>query len=87
MVEAAATRDELDRFASGLEDLNYADQIRQTGDAIYRGDFPTQDMNFAYPVKGLDSQKIIQEASRVYIDKKLLAFRIQWGLTEHIRNQ
>ncbi len=31
MVEAAATRDELDRFASGLEDLNYADQIRQTG--------------------------------------------------------
>ena len=87
MVEAAATRDELDRFASGLEDLNYADQIRQTGDAIYRGDFPTQDMNFAYPVKGIDSQKIIQEASHVYIDKKLFAFRIQWGLTEHIRNQ
>ncbi|MFX3720968.1 hypothetical protein ACJBPZ_11390, partial [Streptococcus suis] len=25
--------------------------------------------------------------SRVYIDKKLLAFRIQLGLTEHIRNQ
>lgn len=83
---AEATKKEIDQFANGLEDQNYAKQIKNASQAIYDGYYPPKGMDFTYPVKLKNSEQVIQEANKISIDRILLDFRNQWGITDVIKS-
>ena len=52
--------------------------------AIITGYFPPDGYNFKYPIKLSDSEHIIREANNVSLDRLLLDFRVEWGITDII---
>lgn len=82
--EAENTKAKIDQFANGLEDRNYANKIKNAAIAIIEGHYPTKDSNFKYPAKLENSEKVIQEANNISVDRILLDFRVKWGITEII---
>ncbi|MDH2999547.1 DEAD/DEAH box helicase [Chelonobacter oris] len=85
MEAAAQTREEINRFANGLEDRTYADEIMSAATAIYNGSYPTGDESITYPVKDLkSSEHIIRAAHNVSLDRTFLDFRVKWGITDII---
>lgn len=82
--QAEETRKNIEKFADTLEDRSFARAITNAADAIFNGHFPTDDMNIKYPVKPGGATKIIEDANKVNIDKKLLDFRIKWGIVDLI---
>ncbi|MFT9219901.1 type I restriction endonuclease subunit R, EcoR124 family [Lentilactobacillus hilgardii] len=82
--EAENTKVKIDQFANGLDDRSRAKKINNAADVIIDGHFPTADSDFIYPVKLKNSDKIIQDANNVSLDRTFLDFRVQWGITEII---
>lgn len=81
---ANETKEKIRQFANGLEDRFYAVQIMNAASAIISGLYPT-DPYFKYPVKLKDgSEKIIQEANNVSLDRRFQDFRIKWGIIDII---
>lgn len=82
--EAHKTKEKIIQFANGLDDRGYAEKIKNAATAIMTGLYPT-DPNFQYPAR-LDSgsDKIIQEANKVSLDRLFQEFRIKWGLIDVI---
>lgn len=79
-----ATEAKLYQFANGLEDRNYAGKIVNATKAIITGLYPT-DPNFKYPARlESGSEKIIQEANAVSLERLLQEFRIKWGIIDII---
>lgn len=78
------TQQQIHQFASGLDDRGYATKITNAAKAIVKGYFPPEGMDFPYPAKLTDSEPIIQAANNVSIDRHLLDFRVQWGITDII---
>ena len=72
------------QFANGLEDRNYAGKIVNATKAIITGLYPT-DPDFKYPARlESGSEKIIQEANAVSLERLLQEFRIKWGIIDII---
>lgn len=84
MKEAEETQEKITQFANGLEDRGYATQIINAVYAILKGDYPSADSNFTYPVKLDNSEAVIQAANYVTLDRKFLDFRVKWGITDVI---
>lgn len=79
-----ATEAKLYQFANGLEDRNYAGKIVNATKAIITGLYPT-DPDFKYPARlESGSEKIIQEANAVSLERLLQEFRIKWGIIDII---
>lgn len=79
-----ATEAKLYQFANGLEDRNYAGQIVNATKAIITGLYPS-DPDFKYPAYlESGSEKIIQEANAVSLERLLQEFRIKWGIIDII---
>ena len=83
MEAAAQTREDINRFASGLEDRGHAKEITNAATAIYNGSYQAEH----YPVENLtESDSIIQAANKIILDHILIDFRVKWGITDAINN-
>lgn len=83
MEAAAHTREDINRFASGLEDRGHAKEITNAVTAIYNGSYQAEH----YPVENLtESDSIIQAANKIILDHILIDFRVKWGITDAINN-
>ena len=83
MEAAAHTREDINRFASGLEDRGHAKEITNAATAIYNGSYQAEH----YPVENLtESNSIIQAANNVILDHILIDFRVKWGITDIINS-
>jgi len=80
--DAEKTRKNIEKFTDTLSDRKYAKEINNAADAILKGEYPTPEMNFKYPAKPDGSMNVIKEANKVNVDKKLLDFRIRWGIVD-----
>ena len=77
---------EIEKFANGLDDANYAKKIKAAALAIIEGHYPPKGSNFKYPAKLDSSDKIIQGANAVSLDRLFLDFRNDWGITDILTN-
>ena len=83
MEAAAHTREDINRFASGLEDRGHAKEITNAATAIYNGSYQAEH----YPVENLtESDSIIQASNKIILDHILIDFRVKWGITDAINN-
>ena len=82
--EAEVTKEKIRQFANGLDDRSYATKILNASEAIVNGHFPPKDADIKYPVKLHNTEEIIQAANNISIDRMLLDFRIEWGITDII---
>ena len=82
--EAQETQEKINQFANGLNDRNYATKIKNAATAIIKGQFPPAGSDFKYPVKLTNSERIIQAANNVSLDRMFLDFRVKWGITDII---
>ena len=83
MEAAAHTREDINRFASGLEDRGHAKEITNAATAIYNGSYQAEH----YPVENLtESDSIIQAANKIILDHIPIDFRVKWGITDAINN-
>ena len=80
--EAEETQAKIKQFANGLDDRSYAKKILNAAMAILSGHFPPEDMDFKYPVKLDNSERIIQTANNISLDRLFLDFRNKWGITD-----
>ncbi|MBM6762767.1 type I restriction endonuclease subunit R [Ligilactobacillus agilis] len=80
--EAEETQAKIKQFANGLDDRSYAKKILNAAMAIISGHFPPEDMDFKYPVKLDNSERIIQTANNISLDRLFLDFRNKWGITD-----
>ena len=83
------TRGKIEQFAKGLDDRGYAGRILEAVGAIVRGDYPPAGSDVTYPVKLAsqgEGEKIILAASNASIDRTLLSFRNEWGITDVIKS-
>lgn len=83
--EAKKTHKKINEFANGLDDRNYANRILNAANAIAKGHFPISDSNFKYPARLKESDSIIQQANDVSLERRLLDFRVKWGITDIIK--
>jgi type I restriction enzyme R subunit len=84
--QAQRTQSEIRQFANGLEDRAYAAKVINAVAAIMRGDYPTDATDLKYPYRLKDSMRVIEEANDVSLEKMLLDFRYQWGITEVVKS-
>lgn len=82
--EAQETKEKINQFANGLDDRDYAEKIINAAIAIIKGYFPPAGSTMKFPVKLDNSEQIIQAANNVSIDRMLLDFRVDWGITDII---
>lgn len=80
--EAEETQAKIKQFANGLDDRSYAKKILNAAMAILSGHFPPEDMDFKYPAKLDNSERIIQTANNISLDRLFLDFRNKWGITD-----
>lgn len=76
------TENQIYKFANGLEDRAYAKEIISATKVIKSKEFPPADYQLKYPYQLTDSDKIIKDAKKININRKLLEFRNQWGITD-----
>jgi len=84
--QAQSTRSEIERFALGLEDQQYADKINRAADAILTGVYP-DNPDFKYPARLSGSEQLIQEASTKSIVREIRLFRVKWGIMDAVNNE
>ncbi|MGV0168936.1 type I restriction endonuclease subunit R [Furfurilactobacillus sp. WILCCON 0119] len=84
LAEARDTQGKINQFANGLDDRSYATKIINAADMIITGQFPPVEMNFPYPARLENSEAVIRDANNVSLDRTLLDFRINWGITDFI---
>ena len=82
--EAKKTKDKIDQFANGLDDINYANKIKNAANAIIKGYYPPKGGIVKYPMKLQSSDVIIEQANNVSLDRTFLDFRVKWGITDII---
>lgn len=82
--EAKKTHERINQFANGLDDRNYAQQIKNAAVAIVQKHFPPEGVTFTYPARLKNSESIIQEANNVSLNRLFLDFRVKWGITDII---
>ena len=96
--EAQATSAEINKFADGLEDRDYARDIYRTTEAIMNREFPPAGSDLKYPYKLYNSEDVVKESNAISLQKLLqdaeytsmqkvyLAFRIKWSMTDIATN-
>lgn len=84
MEEAEETKELIHQFANSLEDRVYAKQVKNAAEMIYKKEYPPKEMVIEYPIRPKDSEKVIQAANDLSIDRRFLDFRLNWGITDLI---
>lgn len=90
MEAANKTLDEITKFADGLEDRNYARDIKDTGRAIINGHFVPEKSGLSYPYKLNDASEVTQlvkRASGIQFDVEMYDFRMKWGITDFVSSK
>ncbi len=82
--EAEATREEIRKFALGLEDRRYAKKIERAAEAIADRQFPPADSELKYPFSLTSSQNIIEDIEHVIQTNDMQSFIEKWGLQDVI---
>lgn len=84
MEAAEETRKEINKYAIGLENPDFAKAVKQAADAIFHKMYPTKESRMEYPYHGFNVKIVVEEAKNVSIDKQILDFRNKWGITDAI---
>ena len=85
MDAAADYREKINDFAMALDDRQYAKQINNAVDAIYKGTYPPEGKEIQYPVK-LTSLEVIEDVNTMIVKDDLFDFRLKWGIIDVISN-
>ena len=85
MDAAADYREKINDFAMALDDRQYAKQINNAVDAIYKGTYPPEGKTIQYPVK-LTSLEVIEDVNTMIIKDDIFDFRLKWGIIDVIGN-
>ncbi|TCJ98687.1 type I restriction enzyme R subunit [Volucribacter psittacicida] len=80
--QVAQTKANIEQFANGLEDLAYAQKIRQATQAIINKEYPTEPFEGNYRLKDGELNQVLEQASTITLDRQLLDFRNHWGITD-----
>ena len=84
MEAAEETRNEIHKYAIGLDNPEFAKTVKQAAEAIFRKMYPTKDTRMAYPYHGFNVKVVVEEAKNVSIDTQISEFRDKWGITDAI---
>ena len=82
---AADYREKINDFAMALDDRQYAKQINNAVDAIYKGTYPPEGKDIQYPVK-LTSLEVIEDVNTMIMKDDIFDFRLKWGIIDVISN-
>ena len=82
---AADYREKISDFAMALDDRQYAKQINNAVDAIYKGTYPPEGKTIQYPVK-LTSLEVIEDVNTMIMKDDIFDFRLKWGIIDVISN-
>ena len=85
MDAAADYREKINDFAMALDDRQYAKQINNAVDAIYKGTYPPEGKEIQYPVK-LTSLEVIEDVNTMIMKDDIFDFRLKWGIIDVISN-
>ena len=85
MDAAADYREKISDFAMALDDRQYAKQINNAVDAIYKGTYPPEGKDIQYPVK-LTSLEVIDDVNTMIMKDDIFDFRLKWGIIDVISN-
>ena len=85
MDAAADYREKISDFAMALDDRQYAKQINNAVDAIYKGTYPPEGKDIQYPVK-LTSLDVIEDVNTMIMKDDIFDFRLKWGIIDVISN-
>ena len=85
MDAAADYREKINDFAMALDDRQYAKQINNAADAIYKGTYPPEGKTIQYPVK-LTSLEVIEDVNTMIMKDDIFDFRLKWGIIDVISN-
>jgi len=85
MDAAADYREKINDFAMALDDRQYAKQINNAVDAIYKGTYPPDGKEIQYPVK-LTSLEVIEDVNTMIMKDDIFDFRLKWGIIDVISN-
>ena len=85
MDAAADYREKISDFAMALDDRQYAKQINNAVDAIYKGTYPPEGKKIQYPVK-LTSLEVIDDVNTMIMKDDIFDFRLKWGIIDVISN-
>ena len=85
MDAAADYREKISDFAMALDDRQYAKQINNAVDAIYKGTYPPEGKEIQYPVK-LTSLEVIDDVNTMIMKDDIFDFRLKWGIIDVISN-
>ena len=85
MDAAADYREKISDFAMALDDRQYAKQINNAVDAIYKGTYPPEGKDIQYPVK-LTSLEVIEDVNTMIMKDDIFDFRLKWGIIDVISN-
>ena len=85
MDAAADYREKINDFAMALDDRQYAKQINNAVDAIYKGTYPPEGKDIQYPVK-LTSLEVIEDVNTMIMKDDIFDFRLKWGIIDVISN-
>ena len=76
MDAAADYREKINDFAMALDDRQYAKQINNAVDAIYKGTYPPEGKTIQYPVK-LTSLEVIEDVNTMIVKDDIFDFRLK----------
>lgn len=82
---AADYCEKINDFAMALDDRQYAKQINNAVDAIYKGTYPPEGKDIQYPVK-LTSLEVIEDVNTMIMKDDIFDFRLKWGIIDVISN-
>ena len=85
MDAAADYCEKINDFAMSLDDRQYAKQINNAVDAIYKGTYPPEGKTIQYPVK-LTSLEVIEDVNTMIMKDDIFDFRLKWGIIDVISN-
>jgi len=85
--EAKETDRKIRQFANGLENRRYAKEIIQTAAMVLAGELTAENLELDYPIKLNSSDSAISYASNITVDRKILDFRVKWGIADVISGQ
>lgn len=85
MDAAADYCEKISDFAMALDDRQYAKQINNAVDAIYKGTYPPEGKEIQYPVK-LTSLDVIEDVNTMIMKDDIFDFRLKWGIIDVISN-
>lgn len=85
MDAAADYCEKINDFAMALDDRQYAKQINNAVDAIYKGTYPPEGKDIQYPVK-LTSLEVIEDVNTMIMKDDIFDFRLKWGIIDVISN-